>query len=99
MSKLLTKQALWLPRNVGETNVAKFIKYVNRKHDLKLQTYHDLHQWSSNPASLSDFWRDTYIFLELAHPGAKEVGAALESHVRLFKIPAMNRELIKWFTD
>jgi hypothetical protein len=60
------------------------MRYVNKKNNLKPETYHDLHQWSVASQSLSQFWQDAYSFLELAPPGAKQVGNMLETWVGFF---------------
>lgn len=70
-----------MPQDIGETNVAKFLSYVNKKHSLSLKTYGELHQWSVDPLTLQDFWRDAYIFLKLAPEGSDTVGPMMDSRV------------------
>ncbi|KAI9745063.1 MAG: hypothetical protein M1818_001341 [Claussenomyces sp. TS43310] len=74
----IEKKPLWEPADVSETNVAKFIAHVNKRHNLQLQTYHDLHRWSVAGDSLQDFWGDAYSFLELAPPNTQRIGSMLE---------------------
>ncbi|KAJ9144947.1 Acetoacetyl-synthase [Pleurostoma richardsiae] len=73
------KKPVWEPRNSGETNVAKFIEHINRKHNLRIRTYDELHRWSVDTATLQDYWREAYTWLGLAPPGSREVGRMLES--------------------
>lgn len=81
MSTTEKKRALWVPRHPEETNAARFMRYVNKRHSIQLKTYHDLHRWSVAADSLQHFWRDAYSFLELAPPGTKQIGNMLESEV------------------
>lgn len=71
-----SKAPLWVPRDSHETNVAKLIEYINEKHHLRIKTYHDLHRWSVE--SLEDFWRDAYIWLQLAGTRDSHVGPVLD---------------------
>jgi hypothetical protein len=84
-SRLVTitmkKKALWEPHDSHLTNVAKFIRHVNKKHNLQIQAYEDLHRWSVAADSLQSFWRDAYLFLELAPPHTERVGNMLEDEV------------------
>ena len=78
------KTALWLPYDVQNTNVVRFINFVNQKHGLRLQTYDDLHAWSVGRDSMQDFWQEAYIFFELASSGGDGVGKMLHYQVRRF---------------
>ncbi|KAM6521754.1 hypothetical protein FALCPG4_011460 [Fusarium falciforme] len=80
-----SKAPLWVPRDSHETNVAKFIEYVNEKHHLRVKTYHDLHRWSVE--SLEDFWRDAYIWLQLAGTRDSHVGPVLDGDQKLDLFP------------
>ncbi|KAJ4043581.1 hypothetical protein NW753_010178 [Fusarium oxysporum] len=73
------KKPLWKPQDPEESNISKFMQYTNKKHDLKLQTYDELHRWSASAATLPDFWRDAYMWLGLAPPGSQTVGPMLGS--------------------
>lgn len=72
---------LWQPRNTEETNTARFISFVNKRHNLELRSYEDLHQWSVGDTSFDEFWRDAYEWLELAPAGSKKVGRILQDQV------------------
>lgn len=76
-------QPLWRPNNLQETNVAQFIRYVNKKHNLKLGSYNDLYHWSTDPKTLRDFWRDAYQFLEIAPSGQQQRGETITSSVSI----------------
>ncbi|PTD02514.1 hypothetical protein HYE67_002964 [Fusarium culmorum] len=73
------KEPCWVSPDIGKTNVAHFLRYVNKKHKLDLKTYEELYQWSVNPLTLQDFWRDAYIYLELAPKGSDTIGPIMES--------------------
>ncbi|KAJ3456121.1 hypothetical protein MRS44_016144 [Fusarium solani] len=68
---------LWQHCESDQTNVAKFITYVNEQLGLSLKTYDDLYSWSVGDATFQDFWRAAYQWLELAPPGSKPVGPML----------------------
>ncbi|OAL28310.1 hypothetical protein AYO22_03016 [Fonsecaea multimorphosa] len=73
----ISKTPLWIPRSIEHTNVAKFILWINRKRNLRLRTYSDLQQWSTNPATSQDFWGDAYLFLGIRRP---EQNTELDQH-------------------
>lgn len=75
------KKPVWEPRNESQTNVSQFIHHLNKKHDLDLQTYDDLHQWSVASDTLQDFWQDAYDWLQLAPSRTKNIGPMLETTV------------------
>lgn len=77
------KQPLWRPRNVSNTNVAKFMASVNERHNLDLQSYQDLYEWSVADSSLQDFWGDAFDWLELAPPGHKRSCSMLDVAVSM----------------
>lgn len=61
----MTKTPLWTPYEVQSTNMDRFRRHVNTKHGLNLETYQDLHDWSTNSSTLDDFWTDALEFLEI----------------------------------
>ncbi|CAK7199033.1 hypothetical protein SEUCBS139899_001701 [Sporothrix eucalyptigena] len=67
-------EPLWKPRNVAATNPARFMAHINKSYGVNLQTYHDLHAWSVDPATLPVFWREAYRWLQLAAPGQPAPG-------------------------
>jgi hypothetical protein len=80
---------LWQPRGTEDTNTARFISFVNKRHNLELRSYEDLHRWSVGDTSFDAFWRDAYEWLELAPPGSKKVGQML--HTQVMKIESHGR--------
>ncbi|KAG2015435.1 acetoacetyl-CoA synthetase [Coprinopsis cinerea AmutBmut pab1-1] len=48
---------IWSPQRPALTSVEAFRRYVNRKHGLKLENYHDLHRYSVQDYS---FWLDLW---------------------------------------
>lgn len=75
------KVPLWVPQRINDTNIAKFLAYINQKHNSKLQTYEEIHEWSVNEKTTLDFWRDAYIWLELCPGGMGNVGRVLDTEV------------------
>ncbi|KAL4802567.1 acetoacetyl-CoA synthetase [Aspergillus unguis] len=63
------KQPLWVPTDVESTNLVQFIKHINKKYSLQLQTYDDIWKWSVNPNTLPTFWAEACVFLGIA-PGS-----------------------------
>jgi acetoacetyl-CoA synthetase len=55
---------LWAPstEQVKHANVTQFIKLVNKKHDLELTSYNELHRWSVE--NIPKFWADMWEFGE-----------------------------------
>jgi acetoacetyl-CoA synthetase len=60
------KEALWRPIDPEATVPAKFLSYVNQKHELALSSYHDLYRWSVDEDSYRKFWEDAYSFLQVS---------------------------------
>ncbi|KAH8703858.1 acetoacetyl-synthase [Talaromyces proteolyticus] len=91
MAELPPKSPLWIPAHPESTNVAKFIKYVNEKHRLQLETYDDLWNWSVHPQNIREFWRDAYIFLGIPPRSRNEaqIGPAFENVLQHGKPPPM----------
>ncbi|KAF2020077.1 acetoacetyl-synthase [Aaosphaeria arxii CBS 175.79] len=75
------KTPLWKPRDVKDTNISKFFDFINEKHNMKFQTYEELHKWSVDGKSSWDFWRLAYNWLELAPRGIEDSGRVVDSKV------------------
>lgn len=92
MNAKTPEKPVWEPRNKDATTTAKFITYVNQKHNLNILGYDELHAWSTHDETLQDFWRDAYEWLELKPPDAPGVGRMLQSKdaisTRLYPPPA-----------
>ncbi|KAI0136179.1 acetoacetyl-synthase [Xylariales sp. AK1849] len=91
MSAKQIKKPVWEPRDTDATNTAKFIEHVNKKRNLAIQGYGELHAWSVDDATLQDFWEDAYRWLQLAAADSPEVGRMLDSKatasVELYRPP------------
>lgn len=72
---------------------------VNKRHGLKLKSYHDLYNWSSDPGTADDFWRDAYQFLHIAPNGhdrrIRVVSGAIVS-VKSFEMYVLRDLLTEW---
>ncbi len=57
------KKPLWVPSEARkqQANMSRFMDYVNARFGLKLQTYHELHQWSIE--NIPDFWATVWDFV------------------------------------
>ena len=60
-------QPLWTPspERVAQTNLSRFIDFVNRRHQLSVTGYDDLYAWSID--SSPDFWESVWRFAEIRH--------------------------------
>ncbi len=47
------------------SSMAKFRDYCNHKYGISLAGYHELHGWSVDPATASDFWMALFEFLDM----------------------------------
>ncbi|RMJ08334.1 hypothetical protein CDV36_012039 [Fusarium kuroshium] len=58
---------IWSPSeyDLTRSNLARFRDLVNKKYGLFLNTYHDIHKWSVDPATAGDFWMELFDFLEM----------------------------------
>ncbi|MBN2240637.1 MAG: acetoacetate--CoA ligase [Dehalococcoidales bacterium] len=59
------KRAVWEPSQdrIREANITRFIKLVNERYNLKLETYNNLHKWSVE--NIPDFWALIWEFGEV----------------------------------
>ena len=96
------KQPLWQPTDerIKNTNMTKFIEFVNERHNKQFKGYFDLYEWSVT--SISDFWAAVWDFVDIrasrkydkvvedlsTFPGTKWFpGAELNFAENLLKIP------------
>lgn len=56
---------LWEPRDPSKTNMSQFRKWVNTTRGLNLQTYRDLHSWSTARETADEFWVALFQYLRL----------------------------------
>jgi acetoacetyl-CoA synthetase len=59
------KTPLWTPseERKQDANITRFMRDVNARHTLKLDSYSDLYKWSVE--NISDFWADVWDFAEI----------------------------------
>lgn len=84
---------LWSPRVGIDTQTDRFRRFVNQRRGLDLQDYQQLHKYSCDDHSASQFWVDLIHFVELkaegnldyAIPAASSLSGARRS--MLTKIP------------
>jgi acetoacetyl-CoA synthetase len=61
---------LWnpTPERIRGANISRFMQWINRTHGLDLQSYGELHAWSTN--ELADFWAAIWEFADIrfSHP-------------------------------
>ncbi|KEF51079.1 acetoacetate-CoA ligase [Exophiala aquamarina CBS 119918] len=67
--QLVPPRTLWIPQNVGSTNLDRFRTTVNKKRALDLRDYRDVHSWSTQADTASDFWVELFEYQNLK-PGA-----------------------------
>ncbi|HEX16630.1 MAG TPA: acetoacetate--CoA ligase, partial [Deltaproteobacteria bacterium] len=58
---------LWEPsrERIKETNMWKFMEFVNRRHGFVLSNYQELYQWSVD--HIPQFWADFWDFSSIIH--------------------------------
>ena len=61
----LMKTPLWVPseERKRDANITRFIHEINARHDLNLQSYPELYQWSVE--NIPDFWAAMWDFGEI----------------------------------
>ena len=61
----MSQIAIWKPnsKSISNLQITKFIEFVNNKHDLNINNYQQLHQFSINEAS--HFWQAVVEFCEI----------------------------------
>ncbi len=58
-------ELLWRPdeEKIKQTNMVKFIEFVNKKHNFLISNYNELWQWSVD--NIPEFWGDLWEFLDI----------------------------------
>ncbi len=61
------RNPIWTPTEADLTmsSMAKFRDYCNHKYGISLAGYNELHGWSVDPATASDFWMALFEFLDM----------------------------------
>lgn len=56
---------LWQPtaKNLTDSQMAQFLRFVNQQYDLRLNDYFALHAWSVG--HVSEFWQSVWVFMEV----------------------------------
>jgi len=59
------RKPLWTPsqNRIEQANITKFIHFINKKHNLKIESYTQLYNWSIT--NISDFWAAVWDFCEI----------------------------------
>jgi len=68
----LVKKILWKPtkKQIQDSQMTRFTDFVNNHHQLSLQNYDELHNWSVN--NIADFWQTFWNFSKIIHTGGIE---------------------------
>ncbi len=63
------KKILWKPtkKQIQDSQMTRFTEFVNNHHQLSLQNYDELHNWSVN--NIADFWQTFWEFSKIIHTG------------------------------
>jgi acetoacetyl-CoA synthetase len=60
------RKPIWSPKEADlKSSMAKFRDFCNGKYGIALSEYHDLHAWSVNPKTASNFWMALFEFLDV----------------------------------
>jgi acetoacetyl-CoA synthetase len=59
------RKPLWTPseRRIQQANVTSFVAWVNKKHNLKINSYTELYKWSIE--NIPDFWETMWAFADI----------------------------------
>jgi len=52
---------IWFPKNVNETNMFRFVEFVNNRRGMNIVDYWQLYKWSIE--NVGDFWEDVWDFV------------------------------------
>jgi acetoacetyl-CoA synthetase len=72
------RRKVWVPLDIGSTEIEKFRIFVNKRRSLSLQTYKDVHQYSTGDATANDFWIDLFLYLGLKADNMPTLSMAVE---------------------
>jgi len=78
---------IWEPKDFKNSNLYRFLAYVNQKHELTLNDYGSLHKWSIE--NLEDFWMSVALFFEIKF--SSKPSKICESKIPFYKT--------KWFSN
>ena len=82
------KKILWNPtkKQIQESQMTRFTEFVNDYHQLSLQNYNELYNWSVK--NIMDFWRTFWNYSKIIHSG--KIGSVVDDNS---KMPGA-----KWFS-
>ncbi|EXJ61493.1 acetoacetate-CoA ligase [Cladophialophora psammophila CBS 110553] len=83
MSNTSTPRILWQNADPSQTNMDKFRRQVNEKRGLALRNFADLHAWSTDPRTASDFWIDLFQY-EQIKPGVQPTKAIRRANTSMY---------------
>ncbi|KFZ09994.1 hypothetical protein V501_05380 [Pseudogymnoascus sp. VKM F-4519 (FW-2642)] len=75
-------KVLWQHPHPETTYLERFRHYVNRRHNLSLQTYDDIHEYSTS--RYADFWDDVFHYSDIIHTGVVDTSAPMHSIPKWF---------------
>ncbi|OAG36009.1 hypothetical protein AYO21_09802 [Fonsecaea monophora] len=84
MAIVAAPRKLWQNADPTQTNMDKFRRQVNSKRRLALKDYAELHAWSIDPRTASDFWADLFEFEGLAKHALPIKGSVLPQGAAMF---------------
>ena len=61
------KKIMWQPsvEQIQGSQMFEFKEFINDRHGLNLENYHDLHDWSVN--RIPEFWDSAWSFFNILH--------------------------------
>ncbi|KIW77604.1 hypothetical protein Z517_10050 [Fonsecaea pedrosoi CBS 271.37] len=88
MANVAAPRKLWQNADPTQTNMDKFRRQINSKRRLALKDYAELHAWSIDPRTASDFWADIFEFEGLAKHALPIKGSVLPQY--LLNVESLN---------
>src|SRR5579862_2958279 len=78
----------WRPSRQALTSsqMAEFLEFVNRRYDLQIKQYFDLHRWSIE--HIDQFWDAMWVFMDIV---------AWQPAERIY-VPSARMQETQWFT-
>ncbi|OBT92358.1 hypothetical protein VE01_09429 [Pseudogymnoascus verrucosus] len=83
---IVPPKVLWQHPHPETTYLERFRHYVNRRHNLSLQTYDDIHEYSTS--RYADFWDDVFHYSDIIYTGV--YNKVVDTSAPMHSIP-------KWF--
>ncbi|KAJ3545771.1 hypothetical protein NM208_g2351 [Fusarium decemcellulare] len=99
MASQHSPRLLWRSREPSKAMLSKLRRFINQRHKLNLNNYHDLWKYSTDGETTNDFWVDLFIFLELTADKVPQVAFAPTDGGLLFPPPTWYPEVQLNFTE